>query len=251
MKTTSEANPFPTDQDMTRAEQRILSYIREQWGFEDASALSTFARLQHFGAPTRFLDVSRNPLIAVWFATEKHQELNVDDYDGRLFALATTRVAATAEPFLASPMEGVNDENSGFGEWGTGRIRRFWIPPHYESRIAAQNAAFILDGVPVESPNLSKYYIKGSGQEGRWSLADRLAAASISVRFSKASRPAGSTIAATLPPSFTFRITANAKKEIRHVLEERYSYSRSTIYPDIQGAAQALRDDLPELLKDL
>lgn len=270
-QTHRESEPFPTDQDMNEAEGRILSYIRDHWGFEDASALSTFARLQHFGAPTRFLDVSRNPLIAAWFATEKHSNTDIEDYDCRLFALAATRVAANpeqhkedmrvsridvataaaVEPFWHRPWEGSDDQDSGFGEWGTGRIRRFWIPPHYESRIAAQNAAFILDGVPVKSPDLSRYYPKGNGRDGLWSLADRLAASSISVRFSRPNRAVGSRIAATLPPSFTFRIKADAKYEIRQTLEERYSYSKSTIYPDIQGAAQAIRDDLFELLEDL
>lgn len=257
------SEPFPTDQDLRDAENRILSAIREQWGFEDTSALSTFARLQHFGAPTRLLDVSRNPLIAAWFATEKHAVNEVEEADARLFALATTRVATTDEqalrdtevsrvdldtasafkPFWDLHVSEVGVNNSGFGEWGTGRIRRYWIPPHYETRIAAQNAAFVLDGVPVESPDLDKYYKKGGGREGSWRLADRLAAASISVRFSHPSRGAGSSIAAALPPSYTFRITAEGKQKIRKEIEERYSYNKSTIYPDIQGAAQAIRND--------
>lgn len=264
------SEPFPTDQDMREAENRILSVIREQWGFEDTSALSTFARLQHFGAPTRLLDVSRNPLIAAWFATEKDSKDEVEEADSRLFALAATRVAATPEqahndtrvsridletaaafnPFWDVDVTADGSDDTGFGEWGTGRIRRFWIPPHYETRIAAQNAAFILDGVPVESPDLSKYYAKGRGQEGVWTLADRLAASSISVRFSNSLRGAGSRIAATLPPSFTFRITGEAKRQIRTELEERYSYNKSTIYPDIQGAAQAIRHD-PDLFDNL
>ncbi|TVU61953.1 FRG domain-containing protein [Paenarthrobacter nitroguajacolicus] len=264
------SEPFPTDQDLQKAETRILAAIREHWRFDDTSALSTFARLQHFGAPTRLLDVSRNPLIAAWFATEEHAEAEIEEADARIFALATTRVAATPEQrhrdFEASridletaalfkpfwDVDGNADgiEDSGFGEWGTGRIRRFWIPPHYEARIAAQNAAFILDGVPVDSPDLEKYYPKGRGHTGSWRLADRLAASSISVRFSKPRPGAGSNIAKTMPPSYTFRITAEAKRQIRMELEDRYSYNKSTIYPDIQGAAQAIRND-PDIFKDL
>jgi hypothetical protein len=209
-------------------------------------------------------------LIATWFATEKHADAVVEEADSRLFALAATRVAATPEqaradtkvsridlqtaasfkPFWDVDVVEDGSEDTGFGEWGTGRIRRFWIPPHYEARIAAQNAAFILDGVPVESPDLNKYYLKGRGHEGVWSLADRLSASSLSVRFSNPRRGAGSRIAAVLPPSFTFRITAEAKRQIRIELEERYSYNKSTMYPDIQGAAQAIRDH-PDIFDDL
>lgn len=264
------SEPFPTDQDLRKAESRILSAIREQWRFEDTSALSTFARLQHFGAPTRLLDVSRNPLIAAWFATEKHADVEVEEADARIFALATTRVATTPEqknrdfeasrvdletaaafkPFWDVDVSDDGIDDTGFGEWGTGRIRRFWIPPHYETRIAAQNAAFVLDGVPVDSPDLNRYYRKGSGQKGSWLLADRLAASSISVRFSQPRRGAGSDIAKTMPPSYTFRVTAEAKRQIRMELEDRYSYNKSTIYPDIQGAAQAIRND-PDVFKKL
>lgn len=269
-KTHRSSEPFPTDQDLQKAETRILSAIREQWRFEDPSALTTFARLQHFGAPTRLLDVSRNPLIAAWFATEEHSETEIEEADARIFALATTRVAGTPEqghkdfetsridletaalfkPFWDVDAGSDGLEDTGFGEWGTGRIRRFWIPPHYESRIAAQNAAFILDGVPVDSPDLESYYPKGHGRPGSWRLADRLAASSISVRFSKPRPGAGSNIAKTMPPSYTFRVTAEAKRQIRLELEDRYSYNKSTIYPDIQGAAQAIRND-PGFFKDL
>lgn len=266
-----ENEPFPTEQEMVQAEITILNYIRDRWPFEDSSALSTFARLQHFGAPTRLLDVSRNPLIAAWFATEAHSQPDVEKADARVFALGMTRVAPTPQehekdlavsrldlknalslqPFWHTDWKEQEDSNSGISEWGTGRLRRFWIPPHYESRIAAQSAAFVLDGVPVESPQLNRFYLKGAGQDGVWSLADRLAASSISIRFSRMSHPPGPVVARSFPPSYTFRITAEAKNDIRRVLEQHYSYSASTIYPDIQGAAQALSGDLDQLLSDL
>jgi hypothetical protein len=40
----------------------------------DESALDTLARMQHYSLPTRLLDVTWNPLAALWFATETYQK---------------------------------------------------------------------------------------------------------------------------------------------------------------------------------
>ncbi|WP_394525620.1 FRG domain-containing protein [Paenarthrobacter nicotinovorans] len=255
------SEPFPTEEDMIRAETEILATVREDWRFEDLGALSTFARLQHFGAPTRLLDVSRNPLIAAWFATAQDEE--TEDLDCRLFALATgtlpsddlqrsrqrtsSRVdssdAASSVPFWHTLQD---DQVRSEDEWGTGRVRRFWIPPLYESRISAQNAGFILDGVPLASPDLDQHFHqKGTGKP--WTYGDRLASTSITTRFSRPNQSVGNRIASALPPSFTFRISARAKQDIRKVLNDHFSYNYASIYPDIQGAAMAMGGRLKEI----
>jgi hypothetical protein len=254
--------PFPTEADMVAAELAILDHVRDNWRFDDASAMTTFARLQHFGAPTRLLDVSRNPLIAAWFATETNKE--TDDKDCRIFALATSTLpenreektrqeqsskVASADASQAFPFWHALEKNDvrEASQWGTGRLRRFWIPPLYESRISAQNAGFILDGVPLDSPDLDRFFLK-PGSDEPWRIADRLASGSISARFSHSGRRVGETIAKQLPPSFTIRITAKAKHEIRRILNDRYSYNHATLYPDIQGAAQSINGRLKDII---
>ncbi|MDR6989643.1 hypothetical protein J2Y66_004160 [Paenarthrobacter nitroguajacolicus] len=255
------SEPFPTENDMVKAETEILASVREDWRFEDLGAMSTFARLQHFGAPTRLLDVSRNPLIAAWFATAQTEE--TEERDCRLFALATgtlpsseleksrqklsSRVdsadAASPVPFWHTLQD---DQMRSEYEWGTGRVRRFWIPPLYESRISAQNAGFILDGVPLPSPDLDQHFHK-KGTGTPWTYGDRLASASITTRFSRPSQPVGKRIGTALPPSFTFRISARAKQDIRKVLNDHFSYNYASIYPDIQGAAMAIGSRIKEM----
>jgi FRG domain len=258
------SEPFPTEEEMVSAEASILAFVRQDWRFEDLGAMSTFAKLQHFGAPTRLLDVSRNPLIAAWFATEQSEE--TEGKDCRIFALATgtlpTNDVEKTKQTLSSRVDSTeaaqpdpfwqfleNEKVRAEHEWGTGRVRRFWIPPLYESRIAAQNAGFVLDGVPLASPDLDQHFHR-TGDRVPWTYADRLASASITTRFSKPSRRVGERIATALPPSFTFRISARAKQEIRRVLNDRFSYNYATIYPDIQGAARAMSSRLRELFKD-
>ena len=73
-------------------EARVLTELRK-WGLHSQrdvgrlSILSQLAMLQHFGAPTRFLDISFNALIGAFFAVEDGDHNNKD---ARLFAIDIT-----------------------------------------------------------------------------------------------------------------------------------------------------------------
>ena len=79
----------PSEHDLAEAEDRVLASAR-RWGLHNGahgrlSLLNQLAMLQHFGAPTRLVDVTLNAYIGLWFAVEKD-----DDRDGRLFAVDVT-----------------------------------------------------------------------------------------------------------------------------------------------------------------
>ncbi|MGO7400343.1 FRG domain-containing protein [Rhizobium ruizarguesonis] len=45
----------------------------------DMTMFDRLVRMQHYGIPTRLVDVSRNPLVALYFACEEHSEPAADD----------------------------------------------------------------------------------------------------------------------------------------------------------------------------
>lgn len=256
------SEPYPTEDDMVAAEEAILELARVDWRFDHLSALETFARLQHFGAPTRLIDVSRNPYIAAWFAVESCPDL--DDTDGRLFAAARYPVLPPEKQPTAEALTQVRGELAGEYdpfwhhaedaearaqlEWGTGTIRRFWVPPLYEQRILAQNGGFLLDGVPIGVQQNASYFRRAGKGHGSWKKADLLASGSVFTKLYSPTRTVQMNKQRSFPPTFTFRITAEAKRDIRQVLEDRFSYNASTIYPDVEGLASHLRSHLDELL---
>jgi len=248
--------PYPTEDQMVAAEQMILKQARTNWRFDGMSALETFARIQHEGGLTRLLDVTNNPYIAAWFAVES------DDYeqeDGRIVAFATSPASSSDEPIDDYPVT-LNefwgdyeppwhlwggDKTRQKMDWGTGANRRIWVPPVYHDRIAAQNAAFLLDGVPITTYKVRRHLRNAHGKP--WNRSDILAASSVISKFFKPNKIPRAN-AANLAPTFTFRIASEAKKEIRNMLTSSFGYTRASIYPDMSEFAQYTRSlSLPEL----
>jgi hypothetical protein len=171
---------YKTESELAKIEKSILIKLRE-WGLHSQkntgrlSVLSQLAMLQHYGAPTRLIDISFNAMVAAFFATE--QSGSDDDVDARLFAIdITDRIINESkylrewedtldtpwsdsfrrEKFRSLPENSWLDSKDAPKDEETYRLwcnyewtTRYyaWKPPSLDPRISAQNGGFLLGGV--------------------------------------------------------------------------------------------------------
>lgn len=227
----------PDEDDVIKYERELLNTARRQWRFDNMSALETLAHIQHFGGPTRLLDVSFNPLVALWFAVEQKYDSAgrpKPDTDGRLFIFDTTdrlieldsKWGGRSLPWSPQPDE----------KWRRG-LPRVWRPPSYNERIPAQNSAFLIGGVPLVYAGDNAKYRKAPGNgatAGIWTVDQVRRSTSVTLSMNSLDRAPQ----AQAKPTFTLRIEAAGKATIREMLEKQYGFNASSIYPDLFGLAQ-------------
>jgi len=227
----------PDESDLVRYENELLETARRRWRFDNLSALETLAHIQHYGGPTRLLDVSFNPLVALWFAVEQKYDKKgnpASDVDGRIFVFDATDRQIGLDgtwggrdlPWVTSPDE----------KWRRG-LPRVWRPPSYNERIPAQNSAFLVGGVPQVRAGDNAKYRKAPGNgsaAGNWTVDEVRRATSVTLSMNSLDRKPQ----ARAKPTFTLRIKSEGKSDIRAVLEKQYGLNSASIYPDLFGLAQ-------------
>jgi hypothetical protein len=170
---------YRTENEMAKIEKYILIKLRE-WGLHSQrgsgrlSVMAQLAMLQHYGTPTRFIDISFNALVAAFFATEQGDQ---DERDGRVFCIDITDRVLNKNSHLRewedsldtpwsesfrrrkfSEISASSWRNPSDAPKTEGEYSRFcdyewtthyyaWRPPALDARISAQNGGFLLGGV--------------------------------------------------------------------------------------------------------
>jgi hypothetical protein len=145
---------IPSTEGKLRAFEREVLDEARAWGLDwhgsggRLMALELLAALQHYGVPTRMLDFTFNPLIALWFAVETVPK---DDGEyGRVFAIDISgRLVAREDASLPDPWW-LKIEPRSDTEWTTQSW--IWRPPPIEPRIVRQEGCFLIGGIPSTNP---------------------------------------------------------------------------------------------------
>jgi len=239
----------PTESNVAALEQQILDNARRRWRFDQLPALEIFAQIQHLGGSTRLLDVSLNPFVALWFAVEEqHDEQGnlLPERDGRLFAFDVTNREIELDGFWGGrQLPWSKESRQSFGEPSTDclddwsvSLPRLWRPPSYNDRIPAQNAAFLIGGVPQMKAGQNTWYRKRPGFSETWKAAEVRRATSVTLRMNQLGIALRDGEQRRSTPTFTLRITRQGKKEIRDHLSRNMGLDPWTIYPDILGLSK-------------
>lgn len=235
--------------DLEKEELNILTNLH-RWGLHSStstgrmSILNQLAMLQHYGAPTRLIDISFNAWVGAWFAVEEKwnngQRAN-EDKDARLFAFDVTDRLINEnvsyrkwEDDLSRPWKQERDDAISKQEWTTSVFA--WKPSNLDARIAAQNGGFLFGGIPASNrPDNKKFQFPKSQNfnDGWWKIDEGRKACCLAMRphiFEPKKGPGANSGAL-----YTFRIKAAAKNDIRQRLDKMFGYKHSTIYPDYTG----------------
>jgi hypothetical protein len=226
----------PTEKQLRLFERQVLEEAREwnlDWHREGGrlSGLEILAAMQHHGIPTRLLDCSFNPLFALAFAVEKH-----DDKDGRIFAIdISDRLVDRGSASLPDPWWWALSDHA-----ATDWTARSWIwrPPPFEPRIVRQAGCFLIGGVPTTTP------LRNAKINGQWRpIHANEVRASMSVPFQLISYEQavaaydGTKYTGQPPKVRAFTLKVRGKEQIREELQSTFDLSHKTLFPDFSGMA--------------
>jgi len=204
--------------------------------------LSALATIQHHSSRTsrigtRLLDVSTEPLTALWFATASHESASGSPVDGVVFGFKSQDLVHFG---THSDQRGFRDPGTGL-EGGLGPLfkrasdRPFVVIPEFPSpRMLAQNALFLASRAPgpQRRNGLLSLGIDGLDLGFPPSRVNELSEPNYSYLCGTAGQHAGHP---QKPLFVAIVVRGSLKARLRTMLATTYGRSARTIYPDVQG----------------
>jgi hypothetical protein len=228
-----------TETNVARAEAEIIAEARTWLGgghVPALPALDVLALLQHHGAPTRLLDFTRDPYMALFFAAEKD-----DANPGRVLAIGVPEGSVSFTDAEATSHQPAW-RDGGIADWE--KLPRVWEPTANFPRLRAQQGVFLVGGVPSNDTRRNML----DPASGSWrAMTAREVRHCMSVPFNlskfERARAAAETGQRTAgqppkpPIGFTLRIEGS-KDDLRSYLAGHAPrIDHSTVYPDEAGFA--------------
>ena len=183
----------------------------------EGAALPDFAllaQLQHHGAATPLLDVSLDPLVALYMAVVSPNPED-DKKDGVLFAIRKPRPSVDVRPFDTRAFEDVYDQLP------TDSVVMY-SAPDVSDRLRIQRGHFLISKVPDVASRITINVTTDAGLL----VGDTWISKRMNNRGVRGFSPATSDVAA-------FRITAGFKHQLRKWLEDRTGLTADFVYPTV------------------
>lgn len=240
------------------SEENLVAHERKafanagRWGIPSTPAMSFLAQLQHHGAPTRLLDISRDANVAAWFAVEHHPEPAIERAPARVIVWAldaTDPDLPTEAPDLFWHYWETDSLRRQF-DWGTGTTMWPWFPPAAgNERMRAQRAGFLIGASSIVTNPVADLYSEYFGK--RWNTTEITRATSfLGVPVPYDRRPTENDgiprDLRSYVPFVTIHIPARLKSALRAHLQETAGLDAAMIYPDFAGLTRELRS-VPQL----
>ena len=209
----------PDEQRLRQVESELLARARRRdlGGGPETPELQRLAVLQHHGTATRLLDVTTDPMIALWFACAGGAH---SGKQGVLFAVEVSS-AMQLEWDDVRPIADIVDT------LGDEQVAVFWPRP-VDARIQVQRGAFVLGPVPSDPETRAATSLPLRLRDPRAKRRQVIARR----REIFATRGRGRPV---IPSVLAVRIPQHTKRRLLRILETSYGYSDETIYPDIDG----------------
>lgn len=227
----------PSEEDLIAFEQEVIGEARA-WGLDwhtgggRLTALELLAALQHYGVATRLVDFTFSPLIALWFAVERF-----DEVDGRIFAidisprLVSRRDAASVDPWWFS-----KDEETG-SQWA--RESWIWQPPPLEPRMVRQQGCFLMGGIPTIGPTRMAFVDDEWRPLQETEVRECMSVPFRLVPYRQAEAAfAGRQLQAGTQTARAFTLRVRDKSVLRTELDRAFGLSYRSLFPDFPGLAQ-------------
>ncbi|NTW39524.1 MAG: FRG domain-containing protein [Cellulomonadaceae bacterium] len=226
------------EEQLSAAETRILRAAR---GLDDPDGAQAWlglhltdgellAVLQHQEAPTRFIDVTEDPLVALYFASDAE-----DAVDGRLFAIvirdelsdATTnaldpqgsRLALDAQPGL--PWPSVTTQRNAPGAWTNSLY--YVDAGRLDPRMSAQRGLFIVGGLPRSYARFPLPAISAAGLPY---------VMSVGMGFRASLRRQNKINEYATAYAWSIRVPAGSKRGIRDRLKREHEIHNDSLFPE-------------------
>lgn len=224
-------SPQSDEHELRARELRLLSAARD-WGLGYgqggwASDHQLLADLQHYGTATRLIDVSSNPMTALWFACQ--EPLEGDDRDGVLIALNTAHWQRFGRR-ISPPGRAVQDNPLGWEFEGALRSGRPFVVESLvpNERLRAQEGYFVAGAVPAGvHPSSPFRSIEVSAEI----LAPGQLEALLTQQFHNSRTGGELAFAAVIIP-------AKLKQRVLLRLQNSYNRRPSVLFPDFGGFRQ-------------